>query len=82
MPLCLVKSNPVAARSKATAVVSRLLVLWVRIAPGHGCLSLVVVMCCQVEVSERGRSLIQSSPTECGVSSGCDREATQREAMT
>jgi hypothetical protein len=31
-------------------------------------LSLVNVVCCQVEVSVTGRSLIQRSPTECGVS--------------
>jgi hypothetical protein len=33
----------------------------------HGCLSLVSVVCCQV-VSATGRSLVQGSPTECGVS--------------
>jgi hypothetical protein len=35
---------------------------------GHGYLSLVSVVCCQVEVSATGRSLVQRSPTECGVS--------------
>jgi len=25
--------------------------LWVRIPPGHGCLSVVSVVCCQVEAS-------------------------------
>jgi len=30
---------------------------------------------CQVEVSALGRSLVQRSPTECGVSIECDREA-------
>jgi hypothetical protein len=39
----------------------------------HGCLSLVSIVCCQV--SETGRSLVQSSPTECGVSQ-CDCEAS------
>jgi hypothetical protein len=34
----------------------------------HGCLSVVNVVCCQVEVSVTGRSLVQRSPTECGVS--------------
>ena len=34
----------------------------------HGCLSLVIVEGCQVEVSAWGWSLIQRSPTECGVS--------------
>jgi hypothetical protein len=39
------------------------------------CLPHLSVACCQVEVSGSGRSLIQSSPTECGVSE-CDREAS------
>jgi hypothetical protein len=34
---------------------------------GHGCLSLVSVVCCQVEVSATGWSLVQRTPTECGV---------------
>jgi hypothetical protein len=37
-------------------------------AEGHVCLSLVSVVCCQVEVSAKGRSLVQRSRTECGVS--------------
>jgi hypothetical protein len=41
----------------------------------HGYLSLVSVVCCQVEVSASGWSLVQRSPTECGVSE-CDREAS------
>jgi hypothetical protein len=41
---------------------------------GHGCLSVVSVVCCQVEVSATDRSLVQRSPTKCGVSE-CDREA-------
>jgi hypothetical protein len=43
----------------------------------HGCTSLVSVVCYQVEVSARGQSLIQSSPTECGVSE-CDRGTSQK----
>jgi hypothetical protein len=35
---------------------------------GHGCLSLMSVVCCHVEVSATGWSLVQRSPTECGVS--------------
>jgi hypothetical protein len=35
---------------------------------GHGCLSLVSVVCCQVEASATSRSLVQRSPTDCGVS--------------
>jgi hypothetical protein len=31
-------------------------------------MSLVSVVCCQVEVSATGWSLVQRSPTECGVS--------------
>jgi hypothetical protein len=42
---------------------------------GHGCLSLVSIVCCQVEVSVTSWPLIQRSPTECGVSE-CDREAS------
>ena len=36
--------------------------------PQHGCLSLMSVVCCQVEVSASGRPLFQRSTTECGVS--------------
>ena len=35
---------------------------------GHGCLSVMSVVCCQVEVSATGWSLVQRSPTKCGVS--------------
>jgi hypothetical protein len=52
----------------------------VRIPPGHGCLHLGRVVCCQVEVSAKGLSLIQRSPTEYGVSNECDREAPLGEA--
>ena len=41
-------------RYKAESAAARLLVVRVRISPGHGCLSLVSVVCCQVEVSELG----------------------------
>jgi hypothetical protein len=34
----------------------------------HVCLSVVSVVCCQVEVSATSWSLVQRSPTECGVS--------------
>jgi hypothetical protein len=46
---------------------------------GHGCLALVSVVCCQVEVSATSWSLIQRSPTECGVSKKCDHEASKNE---
>jgi hypothetical protein len=39
---------------------------------GRGYLSVVNVVCCQVEASATGRSLVQSSPTGCGVYE-CDR---------
>ena len=42
---------------------------------GRGSFSLVSVVCCQVEVSALGLSLVQMSPTKCGVSE-CDREAS------
>ena len=35
---------------------------------GHACLSVVSVVCCQVEVSATSWSLVQRSPTDCGVS--------------
>ena len=43
--------------------------LWVRISPGAG-MSVVSLVCCQVEVSASGRSLVQRSPSE------CDRESS------
>jgi hypothetical protein len=55
----------VAARSKAW-VCGRLPsgIAGLNPAGGHGCLSVVSVVCCQVEVSATGQSLIQRSPTE------------------
>ena len=47
---------------------ARLLWLRVRIPPGYGRLSRMIVVCCQVKVSATGRSFVQRSPTECGVS--------------
>jgi hypothetical protein len=47
---------------------------------GHGCLSLVSAVCCQVEVSATSWSLVQRSPTECGASKKCNREASKNEA--
>jgi hypothetical protein len=46
---------------------------------GHGCLSLVSLVCCQVEFSATGWSFVQRSPTECGVSNVCDRETSKNE---
>ena len=39
----------------------------------HGCLSVVSVVCCKVEVSASNRTLVQRILTECGVSE-YDRE--------
>jgi hypothetical protein len=36
--------------------------------PRHKYLSVVIVVCCQVEVSATSWSLVQRSPTECGAS--------------
>ena len=47
---------------------ARLLILCFRIPPGRGCLSVVSIVCCQVEVSATSRSLVQGSPTDCGAS--------------
>jgi len=47
---------------------ARLLRSWVRIPRGHGFLSVVSVVCCQVEVSATSWSLVQRSPTDCGAS--------------
>ena len=55
---------------------ARLLGLWFGKSPGRESLSLVSVLCCQVEVSATDRSLVQRSPTDCGVSSECDLETS------
>ena len=54
-----------AALSKAWVCGHSLLGLWVRIPPGHGCLSRLSVVCCQIEVSASGWSLVQRIPTDC-----------------
>jgi len=41
----------------------------------HGCLSLVSVVCCQVEVTASVWSQVRRSPTDCGVSE-CDQESS------
>jgi hypothetical protein len=56
------------------SAVPRLLELRVPI-PSVAWLSLLSVVCCQVEFSVTGRSLVRRSPTECGVSE-YDREAS------
>jgi hypothetical protein len=37
------------------------------------------VVCCQVEVSATSWSLVQRSPTECGVSKVCDHEISKND---
>jgi len=55
---------------------ARLLGLWFsNPAGGNGCLSVVSVVCCQVEISATGWSLVQRSSTEFGVSA-CDHESS------
>jgi len=51
---------------------ARLLALQVPNPPGSR-MSFVIVVCPHIEVLVRGRSLVQRSPTECGVSE-CDHE--------
>jgi len=63
------KPVPVAVRSKAW-VCDRSSAETVGSNPtrGHGCLSDVSVVCCQVEVSATSWSLVQRSPTDRGAS--------------
>ena len=42
--------------------------LWVRIPLECGCLSVVRVVCCEVEASASGYSVVERSPTDFGVS--------------
>jgi hypothetical protein len=61
------------------SVVTCLLRLWVSIQLGarrQGCLSVVSVVCHQVEVSTMSRSLVQQSPTFYGMSE-CDSNTTE-----
>jgi hypothetical protein len=55
---------------KRRSVAARLPRLWSRIPPRvrHGCLSVVSVVFCQVEVSATSRSLTLRRPTECDAS--------------
>jgi hypothetical protein len=55
-----------AARSKRGSAAACLLGLWVRIPPGAW--MSISCECCLVEVSASDLSLVQKSPTECGVS--------------
>jgi hypothetical protein len=60
---------PVAERSKAWVSGGSLAgVVGSNSAAGMDVLSLASVVCCQTEVSASGRSLVQRTHTECGVS--------------
>jgi hypothetical protein len=56
--------------------------LWFRIPPGHGCLSLVIVVCCQTEVCATGRSLVQRSSNKFGVTEVDLETSTMRRLRT
>jgi hypothetical protein len=56
---------------------ARLLRLWVRIPPGAW-MSVLSVVCCQVEVSKTSWSLVQRSLTDCGVSLCVIQKARER----
>lgn len=71
---------PCGLRRKSVA--TRLLGLQVRIPLGHGFLSLVNGVYCQVVVSASGLSLVRRSTTECVMSIECGREVNQGNAMT
>ena len=47
---------------------------------GHAVVSLVTVVCCQVELSASSLSLVQRSYSECRVSE-CDREASMMRSL-
>jgi len=55
------------------SAVARLQGLGVRIPPGHGCLSLVSVVCCQLDVCATSRSLVLSSVCACVCVIECDQ---------
>ena len=65
--------SPRGPRRRSAA--ARLLGLRVRFPPGAWMPVSCECCCCQVEVSALDRSLVQRSPTECGVSQ-CDREVS------
>jgi hypothetical protein len=54
-------------RLRRRSAAERLLGSWVRIPPGAWMFVCCECLCCQVEASATGRSLVQRSPTDCGV---------------
>ena len=73
-------SIPVTARSNPW-VCGRSLAGIAGSSPAGGMNVFVRVVYCQIGVSATGWSLVQRSPTECGVSNECDREAPSEETM-
>jgi hypothetical protein len=65
----------VAAGLRRGSAAARLLDCGFESRDGHGGLSVVSVLCCQVEFPATGRSLVQRSTIECGVSE-CDLETS------
>jgi hypothetical protein len=72
--LCVTLPIPVAARSKAWVCGRACWDCEFESRRGHGCLSFVSVLCCQID-SASDWPLVQKSPTKCGVSE-CDCEAS------
>ena len=70
---CYSSPIPVAARSKALVCGCSLAGIECSNPAGNMNVSVFIVVCCQVEVSSSGWSLVQRSSTVCGVSE-CDRE--------
>jgi hypothetical protein len=76
---------PRGLRRRSTA--ARLLRSWVRVLPGHGCLSVVCVVCCLVEVSATNWSLVQEESFRlwrvvvCDQETSCDEEAITRAGL-
>ena len=79
MPAITGRCLPIPGTARSRRVSVRLLVCWdcgfEHRRVGHGCLSVVRVVCCQVVVSTTGRSLVQRSPTEYEISE-CDQGAS------
>ena len=72
---------PVAARSKTWVCGRSPAETGFESRRGHGCLSVVSVVCCQVEVSATGWSLVQRSPTDCGASLSVIYKLVNEESM-
>ena len=64
--MCIIRRCQLQRGLRRRSAAARLLRLWVRIPPGAW--MFVCCECCQVEVSATSWSLVQRSPTDCGVS--------------